>query len=306
MFVAKLDPAVGFLRVTTNPSLPSQITVDGKLRSTYGSINLEAAPGSHQVCFREVEGYTTPGCQTVNVTKGATTQVAGNFVAKGFLRVVTSPATPAKISVDGVARDDWGIFTDFVTGAHQVCFGPVAGLAAPPCQNVTLTAGTTSTVTGTYTASPGAPGEPAGNGALRVTTSPALPSQISVDGTPRATYGLINLQIAPGAHQVCFREVEGYLPVACQNVNVTAGATTQLTGTFVAKGFLHVITSPASPAPIYLDGVARDDWGIFTDIPVGSHQVCFGFAAHRIAPPCQTVTVAAGAVTTATGTYAPA
>ncbi|MDQ6949561.1 MAG: SBBP repeat-containing protein, partial [Actinomycetota bacterium] len=150
-FVAKIDPVVGFLRVTTNPSLPSQITVDGVLRSTYGSINLEAAPGAHQICFREVEGYTGPGCQSVNVVKGATTQVPGNFVGKGFLRVVTSPATPAKISVDGVARDDWGIFTDLATGGHQVCFGPVAGLAPPPCQNVSLTARTTSTVTGTYT-----------------------------------------------------------------------------------------------------------------------------------------------------------
>lgn len=306
-FVTKVDFGVGFLRVTTNPSLPSQILVDGVPRATYGIINLEVGPGSHDVCFREVEGFLAPACQTVSVAKGATTVVTGNFAAKGFLQVQTSPAVPAKISVDGIPRDDWGVFTDLPVGAHQVCFGPLADLSPPPCQNVALAAGTTTPVTGTYTSQLGAPGEPAGNGALRVTTSPALPSQISVDGVARATYGLINLQLAPGSHQVCYREVEGFVgPAACQVVSVTAGATTVTQGAFTAKGFLQATTSPAVPAPVYVDGVARDDWGLFTDYTVGSHEVCFGAIARTLRPNCQTVTLSAGTTTPATGAYLPA
>ena len=306
IFVSKLDPIVGFIRVTTDPPLPSQISVDGTARATYGIINMEASPGSHDVCFREVEGYITPACQTVAVTKGATTVVAGAFVAKGFLQVQTSPATPAKISVDGVARDDWGIFTDFAVGSHQVCFGPVADLVPPSCQTVNVTAGATTPVTGTYAPSPGASGEPAGNGALRVTTSPALPSQITVDGVPRATYGLINLQIAPGSHQLCFRAVEGFASPACQDVVVNPGLTTQAVGTFVARGFLQAVSSPALPVPVYVDGLARDDWGLFTDYPIGAHQVCFGSVARKIRPACQNVTLVAGSTATATGSFAPA
>ncbi|MCA1684026.1 MAG: SBBP repeat-containing protein, partial [Actinobacteria bacterium] len=78
-FLSKFDPWLGFLRVTTNPALPSQVTVDGVPRTTWGTINLEAAPGTHQVCFRDVEGFTKPACQTVTVSNGAATQVAGNF-----------------------------------------------------------------------------------------------------------------------------------------------------------------------------------------------------------------------------------
>ena len=302
-FITKLDPDVGFLRVTTKPPLPSQISVDGVPRATYGIINLEAAPGAHQVCFREVEGFAAPPCQTVNVNKGATTQVEGAFVAKGFLQVVTSPAVPAKISVDGVPRDDWGIFTDLAVGSHDVCFGPVAGFAPPPCQTVNVTGGATTQVTGNYASSPGAPGEPAGNGALRVTTNPPLPSQISVDGVPRATYGIINLRIAAGSHDVCFRAVEGFSAPTCQSVNITAGGTSQVQGNFVAKGFLQAVTSPAGPAPVYVDGVPRDDWGLFTDYTTGSHTVCFGSVARRVRPPCQTVTLNAGQTTQITGTY---
>lgn len=302
-FVTKFDPLLGFLRITTAPALPSQITVDGVPRGTWGLINLEAAPGSHQVCFRDVEGFTKPACQDVNVTNGATTEVAGSFTQRGFLQVVTNPALPAKITVADVARDDWGIYTDLAVGTYQVCFGAVRDYAPPPCQNASVTAGTTTTVTGNYTASLGAPGEPAGNGALRVTTNPALPSQITVDGVPRATWGLINLQIAPGSHQVCFREVEGFVAPGCQMVNITAGETTVAEGNFVAKGFLQVVTSPALPSAIYVNNVPRDDWGIFTDYPVGTYEVCFGAVWGYRTPPCQSVTLTAGTTTTVTGTF---
>jgi hypothetical protein len=37
-------------------------------------------------------------------------------------------------------------------GAHQVCFGPVASHSAPPCQLVTTSVGSPTTVTGTFDA----------------------------------------------------------------------------------------------------------------------------------------------------------
>ncbi len=37
------------------------------------------------------------------------------------------------------------------TGLHRVCFGPVAGYTAPACQDVTLSAGVQTDVTGTCT-----------------------------------------------------------------------------------------------------------------------------------------------------------
>ena len=142
------------LRVTTSPALPSQISVDGVPADSWGLTWLELAPGSHTVSFSHIEGYTEPADQTITVTAGLTTPVSGTFIARGSLRVMTSPALPAQIKVDGTPRDNWGMWTDLPAGAHQVCYGPVAGYSPPACANVTLTAGSLTTVTGSYTASP--------------------------------------------------------------------------------------------------------------------------------------------------------
>ena len=139
--------------------------------------------------FTHVEGFTEPAPQTVTVVAGATTTVNGVFTARGSLRVVTSPAVASQISVDGVPRNDWGLWTDFPTGSHQVCFGAVAGFTPPACQNVTVNAGALTTVTGTFTTNANAPGAP-GVGLLRVTTSPAVPAQILVDGVVADSWGL--------------------------------------------------------------------------------------------------------------------
>jgi hypothetical protein len=292
----------GLLRVTTSPALPSQITVDGNIADTWGLNWLEIAPGSHTVCFEWIQGYITPACQTVTVTSGLTTTVTGDFVQDGFLQVETSPAVPGTISVDGIPMDDWGVYTDIPVGSHQVCFGAVPDYSPPDCQTVTVSAGATTTVTGDYTASPGAPGQ-SNVGLLRVTTSPAVPSQITVDGNIADTWGLNWLEIAPGSHTVCFTWVQGYVTPACQTVTVSSGLTTTVTGDFVQDGFLQVETSPAVPGTISVNGIPMDDWGVYTDIPVGSYQVCFGAVPDYSAPACQTVPVSAGTTATATGDY---
>ncbi len=293
----------GLLRVTTSPALPSQILVDGVLRDSWGLTWLKAGPGPHTVSFTHVEGWTEPAPQTVTVTAGATTTVTGTFTQRGSLRVLTSPAVPGTVSVDGVPRNDWGMWTDIATGTHSVCFGAVPGFDPPACQNsVSVTVGSLTTVTGTYTVNAAAAG-PTGVGLLRVTTSPALPSQILVDGVLRDSWGLTWLKLAPGSHTVAFTHVEGWTEPAPQTVTVTADATTTVTGTFTQRGSLRVLTSPAVAGTIFVDGVPRNDWGMWTDMPTGSHFVCFGAVSGKTTPACQTAVVSAGSLTTLTGIY---
>ena len=64
--------------------------------------------------------------------------------------MITNPAVDGTISVDGVPRNNWGMWTDIPTGNHQVCFGPVQGLTPPACQNANVTAGQLTTITGVY------------------------------------------------------------------------------------------------------------------------------------------------------------
>jgi hypothetical protein len=194
------------------------------------------------------------------------------------------------------------VFTDVGAGAHQVCFGAVAGYAPPGCQTVNVTAGATTEVTGAYTASPGTPGQ-AGVGLLRVTTSPAAPSQITVDGAIADTWGLTWLETSPGFHTVCFAAVEGFSTAPCERVAVTAGKTTTVTGRFVPRGFLQVATSPATAGTIFVNGVPADDWGLYTDLAPDTYTVCFGVVPAKTGPPCQTPTVTAGSTTSVSGTY---
>ena len=66
-----------------------------------------------------------------------------------------------------------------------------------------------------------------------------------------------------------------------------------------------MITSPAVPSTVLVDGIPRDDWGMWTDLPAGSYQVCFGGVVGITTPPCQTANVSAGSLTTITGNFGP-
>ena len=294
--------APGMLRVTTSPPVPSRISVDGNVADTWGLQWVKQAPGSHEVCFSDVAGFTTPACQTVTVITGATTTVNGAFVRNGYLKVETSPAVPSEITIDGHPANNWGVYTDLVPGVHQVCFGAVAGYDPPACQNATTTAGNTVTTTGTFTPNAAATGQP-GMGMLRVTTSPAVPSQISIDGYVANTWGLDWLEISPGTHTVCYSDVAGYSTPECNVVSILAGTTATVQATFTLNGYLKVETAPVLPGTISIDGHSADDWGVYTDLPTGTHQVCFGAVSGHATPACQGVTLTAGVTTKIIGTY---
>jgi hypothetical protein len=305
-FQIPIVPKPGRLRVSTNPALPSQITVDGNIADSWGLTWLRSTPGPHTVCFTHIEGYTEPACSSQTVVDGADTTLVGNFTQRGSLRVLTSPAKPSQISVDGIPRDNWGMWTDIPVGSHQVCFGPTPNFTPPVCQTAVITAGALTTITGTMTNTPGSPGL-TGVGRLRVSTSPALPSQITVDGNIADSWGLAWLQLPPGNHTVCFTHIEGYTEPACSSQTVTVGVDTVMTGpqiTFTQRGSLKVLTSPAVAGTVYMDDIPMNNWGMWTDVPVGTHVVCFGWAFSKsLIPPCQNAVVTAGGLTTITGVY---
>lgn len=144
----------GVLRVTTSPPVASQVLIDGIPRDTWGLDWLKLDQGIYEVSFSDVQGFTTPAPQMVTVLEGVTAEVTGVFTLNGFLRVITSPGVPGTISVGGVPRDDWGMWTDLLPATYEVCFGDVAGFTAPPCRLVTVVAGSLATVIATYTPTP--------------------------------------------------------------------------------------------------------------------------------------------------------
>ncbi len=300
--------APGLLRVTTNPAVSAKILVDGIARDEWGLNWMKIAPGPHTVSFGDVYGFGTPASQAVTLTSGATTEVVGNYVQYGSLRVITNPALPATISVNGDPANDWGMWRAAAAGSYTIHFGAVEGYDPPADQTATVVAGALTTITGNYVSNPAAPGpDPFTFGLLRVyTTNPAVPATIIVNGIPRDEWGLAWVKMAPGTYTVSFKGVYGSTPPAPQDVTVTAGATTVYNGVFFVHGSLRIITSPAVPATVFVDGVARDDWGMWQSLPPATYTVSFGDVAGYTAPAPQTAIVAANNLTTITGVYAPA
>jgi hypothetical protein len=299
-----ISVATSFLRVTTNPAVPGKIIVDGVPRDEWGLAWMKIAPGTHTVSFGGLNGLGTPADQTVTVTAGATKEVVGNYAAYGYLRVITNPAVASTISVNGVPRDDWGMWTALPPGTYTMHFGAVAGFNPPADMSATVMAGSTTTITGDFVANPSAPGpDPSTYGLLRVTTNPATAAQILVNNVPRDDWGLAWVKLPPGTYTVSFGQGYGYTAPAPKTVTVTAGATATWDAPFVVHGSLRVTTSPALAATIFVDGVPRDDWGMWQSMPPGTYTVSFGSVPGYVTPASQTATVTANTLTTKTGTY---
>ena len=305
----RLSSSVGpaFLRATTNPAVGGKIYVDGIPRDEWGLNWVKLPTGPHAVSFGDVYGLGTPAPVSVIVRSGETATVQGNYEVWGSLRATTNPAVASTISVNGVPANDWGMWRSVPAGTYRVSFGAVAGYNPPAEQTVTVSAGGFVHVVGQFTSSPGAKGpDPATYGLLRVTTRPAVPSQILVNGIPRDEWGLNWVKVAPGDYTVGFRGVYGHTTPSSATVRVTAGQTTTHEGAFQVHGSLRVVTSPALPATIFVDGVPRDDWGMWQSMPPGTYTVSFEPLPGYTTPASQSVVVNAGQLTTVTGTYASA
>ena len=125
---------------------------------------------------------------------------------------------------------------------------------------------------------------------------------ISINGNPADRWGLDWVKLAPGSYDVCFSDIHLYVAPDCRTVEVVAGQVTATEGVFEQLGDLRVVTAPPQPSTIYVDGLPRDAWGLWTDLPVGDHIVCFeGWAGFT--PPCETTTLTALNTTIVEGTW---
>lgn len=228
----------------------------------------------------------------------------------GLLKVDVAPSgLPATIYVDGEWRDEYGAFFHLETGTYTVCFGDVPGHQAPDCQQASVATGQTTTVVGTFTASddpaPGPAAGPTTFGYLRATTSPAVVSRVTVDGVPRGDWGLTWVKVPVGDLEVCFTGVPGFAPPPCRTVTVVEGETAVTEGVFTTQGLLRVDVDPSIAVDILIDGVPRDQFGLFLFKAPGTYAVCGTELAGQVRPACRDVTVTAGNLAQTVLTYVP-
>ena len=292
----------GSLRVTTSPPVPAMVTIDGAERTNWGIDWMTMAAGAHQLCVSDVPGFVTPPCQTVEVNSEVITNVVFEFQPSAVLSVSTRTSAgvigvPSRISIDGIPAGEWNAEVGRAPGSAEVCFGAVAGFTTPPCQTATLTVGARTVVDGVFTPSSGAPGLADPIGQLRVATSPAVPTTMLLDGTPISNWSVDWVRMTPGQRTLCFTDVPGYSTPPCRAVTIVANTTTTSTATFVRRGTLRVATAPPTNVTIRVDGVDRNQWGLYSDVTPGAHQVC---AAFRTGPSCVDVDVSGGSETLVT------
>jgi subtilisin len=291
--------STGLLRVTTSPAVVSAILVDGIHRADWGLDWLSLPVGNYEVCFGDVPGFRTPACRTVEVQAGLTTAVEGRFERLGLLKVDVAPGgLPATVHVGGEWRDEYGLFTYIDPGVHEVCWGDVPGYAAPACVEATVVEGGTTTIVGTYgpTLSPvlGPAPVPETHGFLRATTSPAVVSRISVDGVVRGDWGLNWVKVPAGIYEVCYSGVPGFTTPPCRIVEVVPGVTATTQGVFEPLGLLRVDVEPSVAIDVVIDGVPRNQFGLFSFFAPGSHQVCGTPAPDGRTAPCVQAVVVGG------------
>lgn len=296
------ETETGFLKVHANPTVPTIISVNGVPMDGWDIKKVPLPVGEHIVTFTDVPGYVTPEPMIAVIDSEMTTSLTASFARLGMLRVVSEPAVKTTISVDGVPRDDYGLWLYATPGQHTVSFGPVEGYDSPPDIQATVKVGEIVEVNGVFTPNPAASG-PEGVGYLRVTSSPTLPTTIWVDGMPRNTWGLAWLSLAPGVYEVSFGDVGDHATPEPVTVEVQEGQVTEVEGEFTLLGGLRVVTSPPNIAPIYVDGIARDTWGIWLVLPEGRYDISFGpVPGHPQLQPCS-VLVVPGQTTLVVATY---
>jgi hypothetical protein len=238
-----LSSETGSLTVTIQPAgavtAGAKWSIDGGANWKFSGTTLAGiAVGSVTVTFKDVIGWTKPASQMATITAEETATATGTYTQEaqtGSLTVTIHPETAvtagAKWNVDGGASQSGGATVSGLSvGAHTVSFTSVSGWTTPGSQSVTIIAGQTATVTGTYI-------QAAQTGSLTVMIEPAgavaAGAKWSIDGGVNWNDGSTTLVgVAVGSATLTFKDVTGWSTPVSQSVTIVSGAMSTATGTY--------------------------------------------------------------------------
>ena len=226
----------GILTVTLSPQAAvaagAQWKMDNGSWQASGTTLSNIGTGSHTVTFQNVAGLTAPANQTVTVSNGRTSTVAGTYVQQvGSLMVTISPQAAidegAQWKLDsGAWQPSGAIITNLPAGSHTVSFNNVAGWTSPARQKVTISKNQGTASIGDYVQNAGT---------LTVTLSPKTAIDAGVQWQVDSG-GWINsgtrLSLVAGTHTVSFKEVEGWNGPASRQVNIIGKRSTAIKGIY--------------------------------------------------------------------------
>lgn len=301
--------ATGSVKTTLTPASAvtagAQWRIDGGTWRTSGATATGIVAGTHTLTFKAVTGYKTPAALTVSVLAGQTATATADYIALGSVVGTILPAAAAaegaRWHVDsGTWQTSGTVLSNITVGSHTVSFKATTGWVTPAAVPITVLAGATSPVSGTYA--------PVGKVTVAILPTTLTTARWRLDGgTWRAT-GITLSNVAEGPHTVDFNTVAGWTSPAPIAFSVVHAQTSSLNGTYTQTGSVSVSISPSAAASAgakwRLDGGAWNISGAVTaNVAVGDHSITFSDVAGWLTPAGQTVTVSPNAVTSATGTY---
>ena len=239
-FTNIIFPAIpGTLVVTASPpalvTLAKNLTwnLDGQWQ-TNGTTNLFLDAGLHTVTFTNLPGWLAPPSQSVTITNAVQTRISVVYTQLlGGLQVNLQPLGPpagtATWSIDGSPAYASGTITNLpVLGTHTLAFNPVTGYVTPAAQTITVTNGVTNVINAVYL-SPAA-------GTIQVNLGPSAAVSAGalwqLDNGPWLASGTAT-NGSPGGHTLKFATVTSWAAPASLPVNLTAGALTTATATYL-------------------------------------------------------------------------
>ncbi|HRH02372.1 MAG TPA: peptidoglycan DD-metalloendopeptidase family protein [Bacteroidia bacterium] len=247
------NPQYGSVNVTLSPSgaisVGAQWNIDGGSWQSSGTTLNNISTGSHTINFNSISGWTSPTSQNINVTNGNTSTINGTYTQNpqyGSVNVTLNP--PGAISAGALWNIDGGSWqnsgatlSSILTGNHTINFNSISGWTSPTSQNINVTNGNTSTITGTYTQNPQ-------YGSVNVILNPSgavgAGAQWNIDGGSWQNSGTTLNNILTGNHTINFNTIASWTSPSSQNINVTNGNTTSVTGTYSPVTTTVTVTSP--------------------------------------------------------------
>jgi spore germination protein YaaH len=309
------DPvSSGAVKVTL---LPAAATNAGRwilngTTNTSGSVTAGLNPGTYQVTFGPVAGYTAPPATSIVVSAGATNVLTNAYtVSSGALTVTIQPSSAVmdgRWSIDGGAiwRTSGSTLSNLTNGTYTVAFQDIDNHTTPASQPVIVSAGATAAATGTYAALVGD---------LTVTLSPvavrSLGAAWSVDGG--ATWhasGTTASNLLAGRQYYTFQTVSGYTVPITSYTTVVAGSNVARSATYAALP--GTLTVSLTPAPAIVNGAAwsidggtnwNDSGATLLDLAIKTYTITFRAADGYNAPATTNYALAAGETASLINSY---
>lgn len=166
-------------------------------------------PGTYNVAFNVISGYTAPAPTAVTLAPGEAKAVTGTYAPNPTQINVALSLPTAQWRVDGGAwRAAGSSASGLAVGAHTLEFSSETGYASPPAQTITLNTGDSINYHFLYHAQ--------GGGVINISLVPSQ-AKWRVDGGPWQISGATVANLSLGNHFVEYSDVPGYIAPSPQN-----------------------------------------------------------------------------------------